>query len=122
MKDKIISILRSNARISFADLATELNIPEKEAAALVAEMEADGVIRGYAAIVSDEAPGSETRVKALIEVKALMGDASDNIPGVAGIGEKTALSLIAEYGDLEKLYDALDGENSMKPAVVKKLT
>ena len=60
--------------------------------------------------------------KQFIEVKALMGDTSDNIPGVAGIGEKTALSLIAEYGDLEKLYEALDGENSMKPAVVKKLT
>ena len=39
--------------------------------------------------------------KQLIEVKSLMGDASDNIPGISGIGEKTALRLIAQYGDLE---------------------
>ena len=36
----------------------------------------------------------------LIDVKGLMGDASDNIPGVPGVGEKTALRLIAQYGDL----------------------
>ena len=42
-----------------------------------------------------------------VDVKALMGDSSDNIPGVAGIGEKTALKLIAQYGTLEALYDAL---------------
>lgn len=37
----------------------------------------------------------------LIDVKSLMGDASDNIPGISGIGEKTALRLVARYGDLE---------------------
>ena len=42
-----------------------------------------------------------------VDVKALMGDSSDNIPGVAGIGEKTALKLISEYGDLDSLYNAL---------------
>ncbi|MDD2268011.1 MAG: DNA polymerase I [Eubacteriales bacterium] len=44
----------------------------------------------------------------LIDVKALMGDPSDNIPGVAGIGEKTALKLITEYGDLDNLYSHVD--------------
>lgn len=43
-----------------------------------------------------------------IDVKALMGDTSDNIPGVSGIGEKTALSLIAKNKSIEKLYDNLD--------------
>ena len=45
--------------------------------------------------------------KQLIEVKALQGDSSDNIPGVKGVGEKTALKLIQEYGNLENLYKNL---------------
>lgn len=43
-----------------------------------------------------------------IDVKGLMGDSSDNIPGVPGIGEKTALKLIKEYGNLENLYKNID--------------
>lgn len=46
--------------------------------------------------------------KQLIDVKALQGDSSDNIPGVKGVGEKTALKLIQEYGNLENLYENLD--------------
>ena len=46
--------------------------------------------------------------KQLIEVKSLMGDASDNIPGVKGIGEKGALALIRKYGTLENVYHHLD--------------
>lgn len=45
----------------------------------------------------------------LIDLKALMGDSSDNIPGVKGIGEKTAMKLIQDSGSLEGLYRALDG-------------
>ena len=44
----------------------------------------------------------------LIEIKSLMGDASDNIPGVKGIGEKTAGTLIREYGSLQYILDHLD--------------
>ncbi len=42
-----------------------------------------------------------------VDVKALMGDSSDNIPGVPGIGEKTALKLISEYGSLDGIYEQL---------------
>lgn len=42
-----------------------------------------------------------------VDVKALMGDSSDNIPGVSGVGEKTALKLISEYGTLDRIYDGL---------------
>ncbi len=44
----------------------------------------------------------------MIDLKALMGDASDNIPGVKGIGEKTAINLISTYGSLEGVYNNLD--------------
>ena len=46
--------------------------------------------------------------KQLIDVKALMGDSSDNVPGVAGIGEKGALALIQAHGSLDYIYDHLD--------------
>ena len=41
----------------------------------------------------------------IIDLKSMMGDSSDNIPGIAGVGEKTALTLIDKYGSLENLYD-----------------
>ncbi len=59
--------------------------------------------------------------KSLIQVKALMGDKSDNIPGVAGIGEKTALDLIKKYETVEKLYDVLD-EADIRASVKEKLS
>lgn len=46
--------------------------------------------------------------KQLIELKGLMGDASDNIPGVPGVGPKTALKLIKEYGDVETVMENID--------------
>lgn len=53
--------------------------------------------------------------KQLIDVKGLQGDSSDNIPGVPGVGEKTALSLIQKYGSIENLYDKLEkGEDDLK--------
>ncbi len=56
-----------------------------------------------------------------VDVKALMGDSSDNIPGVPGIGEKTALKLIASYGSLDGVYAALPGAKET-PSVLRKLT
>ncbi|MBQ7309402.1 MAG: DNA polymerase I [Clostridia bacterium] len=55
-----------------------------------------------------------------VDVKALMGDSSDNIKGVAGIGEKTALKLIAEYGDLESIYQDLETKK-LTAGTIKKL-
>ncbi len=58
--------------------------------------------------------------KQFIDVKALMGDTSDNIPGVAGIGEKTALSLIQTCKSIERLYDDINNSGA-KGAVLTKL-
>lgn len=55
----------------------------------------------------------------VIDMKALMGDTADNIPGVPGIGEKTALGLLAEYKNLDNLYAHVD---EIKGARGKKLT
>ena len=52
--------------------------------------------------------------KQLIEVKSLMGDTSDNIPGVRGIGEKTALSLVQNFGSLEGVYQHIE-DKLIKP-------
>jgi DNA polymerase-1 len=57
----------------------------------------------------------------MIDLKALMGDSSDNIPGVPGIGEKTALGLLHEFGSLDGVYDNLDSP-SIKAGARKKLT
>ncbi len=56
----------------------------------------------------------------LIQVKALMGDSSDNIPGVAGIGEKTALALISRFHTVDEVYASLE-DPAIKPGVRKKL-
>lgn len=50
----------------------------------------------------------------LIDVLGLMGDASDNVPGVPGIGEKTAIALIQEFGSMESLYENLDRVSGTK--------
>ena len=54
----------------------------------------------------------------MIDLKALMGDSSDNIPGVKGIGEKTAISLLSKYGSLDGVYEHLD---ELSPKVREKL-
>ncbi len=60
--------------------------------------------------------------KQLIEVKGLQGDTSDNIPGVPGIGEKTALELVKKYKSIDGLYEAIEkGEDDLKPKTKEKL-
>ena len=58
--------------------------------------------------------------KKLIDLKALMGDSSDNIPGVAGVGPKTAKELLAKFGSLDGVYENLD-DASIRPKLREKL-
>ncbi len=56
----------------------------------------------------------------MIDLKALMGDSSDNIPGVSGIGEKTAIKLISEYGSIDNLYENIDSvKGKMKEKLIR---
>jgi DNA polymerase-1 len=59
----------------------------------------EGVKRRYEGLTPDQ----------LVDLKAMMGDKSDNIPGVPGVGEKTAIRLLQECGDLDAVYEHLDG-------------
>lgn len=60
--------------------------------------------------------------KKLIEVKGLMGDTSDNIPGVPGVGEKTAIKLVKEYGSIENLYEKVEtGQDNLRGALRNKI-
>ena len=54
-----------------------------------------------------------------VDVKALMGDSSDNIPGVAGVGEKTALKLISDFGSLDNIYANLPSDKIGKSVNIK---
>lgn len=56
----------------------------------------------------------------LIDLKALMGDSSDNIPGIPGVGEKTALKLLGEYGSLDGLYEGY-ADSSLSPKMKEKI-
>lgn len=58
------------------------------------------------------------RVDQFLDLKSLKGDSSDNIPGVAGVGEKTGIQLLQEYDTLDAIYNHLD---DIKPTVAKKL-
>ncbi len=58
--------------------------------------------------------------KKLIDLKALMGDSSDNIPGVAGVGPKTAKELLAKFGSLDGVYENIE-DASIRPKLREKL-
>jgi DNA polymerase-1 len=58
--------------------------------------------------------------KKLIDLKALMGDSSDNIPGVAGVGPKTAKELLAKFGSLDGIYENIE-DPSIRPKLREKL-
>ena len=57
----------------------------------------------------------------IVDLKGLMGDSSDNIPGVRGVGEKTALALLQEYGSVEALYAGIEDNIKIKGALREKL-
>ena len=70
------------------------------------------ILKGFSNIEEIDVPEVEAKYgikkSQFLDLKALKGDASDNIPGVAGVGEKTAAKLLNEYGDLDGIYAHID--------------
>ena len=79
MKDKILKLLRENARIEFSEIALRCGISVDEVKSAVTELENSGIIRGYTVVADDSASGKAAPVKALIEVKSRRAGMADSI-------------------------------------------
>lgn len=94
MKEKLIKLLNRNARTSLSDLATVVGADEATVAAAIAEMEADGVIRGYKTIIDWEKLGN-AYVSAIIELK---------VTPKAGLGFEDIAERVSRYPEVESVY------------------
>ncbi|MBQ2767391.1 MAG: DNA polymerase I [Clostridia bacterium] len=124
--DDILGTL--SARASALGIDCDILTGDRDSLQLIHESGADrGAVRVLLTTnadtqIFDEAAFAEkygVRADQFVDVKALMGDASDNIPGVPGIGEKTALKLIAQFGSLDALYAALPEADLTKSVKTK---
>ena len=122
--DDILGTLAAMAEADPEDCMAYLLTGDKDSLQLISPR-VHVLLAGNAATTdTDEAAFMEkygVRPDQFVDVKALMGDNSDNIPGVPGIGEKTALKLISEFGSLDGIYDQLETAKHT-PSVRKKLT
>ncbi len=94
MKEKLLALLSEDARYTSADLATMLGISEQEVCAAVAELEADGIIRGYKALI-DWASVDDRHITAIIEI---------NVTPQADAGFEEIAERIAEFEYVEAVY------------------
>ena len=94
MKEKLIKLLNRDARTSLSDLATAVGAEEATVAAAIAEMEADGIIRGYKTIIDWEKVGN-TYVSAIIELK---------VTPKAGLGFEEIAERVSRYPEVESVY------------------
>ena len=94
MKEKLIKLLNRNARTSLSDLATVVGADEASVAAAIAEMEADGIIRGYKTIIDWEKLDN-AYVSAIIELK---------VTPKAGLGFEDIAERVSRYPEVESVY------------------
>lgn len=82
------------------------------------------ILKGFSKLEELDVPAVEEKYgiekSQFLDLKSLKGDASDNIPGVPGVGEKTAVKLLSEYGTLDRVYQALE-EGEITGRVAEKL-
>jgi DNA polymerase-1 len=122
--DDILGTLAAMAEADPEDCMAYLLTGDKDSLQLISPRVHVLLAGNAATIDTDEAVFMEkygVRPDQFVDVKALMGDSSDNIPGVPGIGEKTALKLISEFGSLDGIYAQLETAKHT-PSVRKKLT
>ena len=122
--DDILGTLAAMAEADPEDCMAYLLTGDKDSLQLISPRVHVLLAGNTATIDTDEAAFMEkygVRPDQFVDVKALMGDSSDNIPGVPGIGEKTALKLISEFGSLDGIYAQLETAKHT-PSVKKKLT
>lgn len=123
--DDIIATLA----LKFADDNTQAEVMSGDLDSLQMVDKDNIVVRVPKKGISETIVYSETEVeerfgvspRALADYKGLVGDTSDNIPGVSGIGPKTAAELIKSYGTIENIYKSLDKIEKEKPALAQKL-
>ena len=122
--DDILGTLAAMAEADPEDCMAYLLTGDKDSLQLISPRVHVLLAGNTATTDTDEAAFMEkygVRPDQFVDVKALMGDSSDNIPGVPGIGEKTALKLISEFGSLDGIYEQLETAKHT-PSVKKKLT
>ena len=122
--DDILGTLAAMAEADPEDCMAYLLTGDKDSLQLISPRVHVLLAGNNATTDTDEAAFMEkygVRPDQFVDVKALMGDSSDNIPGIPGIGEKTALKLISEFGSLDGIYEQLETAKHT-PSVKKKLT
>ena len=95
MNIKLLKLISKDSRISTADLATMLGISEDEVRAEIAEMEHEGVIRGYKAVIDWDRLDSAAYVSAIIELK---------VTPKAGLGFEDVAAKVMKYPSVESVY------------------
>lgn len=118
-------ILGTYARLAeeAGDIETLIVTGDRDALQLVGERVSVLLETNSGTVVFDKQKFTETYgipPSGFVDLKALMGDSSDNIPGVPGVGEKTALKLISEFGSLDALYNSLEA-SPLTPSLKAKL-
>ncbi len=111
--DDILGTLAGKAEQSGGEWKAYILTGDRDSLQLISENATILLATNSDTITFDRAKFVETygiSPEQFVDVKALMGDTSDNIPGIAGIGEKTALKLISEFGSLDKLYENFDND------------
>ncbi len=134
--DDLIGTLSCQIKTQFTDLLTVIVTGDRDAFQLVDDDRVHVWMPGRGKFSKDKEYDEKAvfekmgvKPSQIIDLKALMGDASDCIPGVKGIGEKTAVKLIAEFGSVDHVYEMLvqpeklsdEQRKLFTPSVVKKL-